>query len=227
MNEPLALRGVVRTYRSAAGDLPVLRGADLILAPGEIVALVAPSGTGKSTLLHLAGLLEKPDGGEVLIDGRDAGRLSDAERTSIRRDSIGFVYQFHHLLAEFSALENVVLPQMIAGVPRRRAAVRAKTLLESFGLGQRTGHLPGKLSGGEQQRVAIARALANAPAVILADEPTGNLDVGTADVVFAELLRMVRGQGVSALIATHNAELASRMDRTVTLREGLIVPFRG
>jgi lipoprotein-releasing system ATP-binding protein len=227
MNEPLALRGVVRTYRSAAGDLPVLRGADLILAPGEIVALVAPSGTGKSTLLHLAGLLEKPDGGEVLIAGRDAGRLSDAERTSIRRDSIGFVYQFHHLLAEFSALENVVLPQMIAGVPRRRAAVRAKTLLESFGLGQRTGHLPGKLSGGEQQRVAIARALANAPAVILADEPTGNLDVGTADVVFAELLRMVRGQGVSALIATHNAELASRMDRTVTLREGLIVPFRG
>jgi lipoprotein-releasing system ATP-binding protein len=223
MSEPLALRGVVRTYRSAAGDLPVLRGVDLLLAPGEIVALVAPSGTGKSTLLHLAGLLEKPDGGEVLVDGRDAGRLSDAERTAIRRDRIGFVYQFHHLLPEFSALENVVLPQMIAGVSRKQARARGKMLLESFGLGQRTGHLPGKLSGGEQQRVAIARALANAPAVILADEPTGNLDVGTADIVFAELLRMVRGQGVSALIATHNAELASRMDRTVTLRDGLIV----
>jgi lipoprotein-releasing system ATP-binding protein len=223
MSEPLALRGVVRTYRSAAGDLPVLRGVDLLLAPGEIVALVAPSGTGKSTLLHLAGLLEKPDGGEVLVDGRDAGQLSDAERTAIRRDRIGFVYQFHHLLPEFSALENVVLPQMIAGVSRKQARARGKMLLESFGLGQRTGHLPGKLSGGEQQRVAIARALANAPAVILADEPTGNLDVGTADIVFAELLRMVRGQGVSALIATHNAELASRMDRTVTLRDGLIV----
>jgi lipoprotein-releasing system ATP-binding protein len=219
------MSGVNRTYRSAAGDLPVLRGVDLTLAAGEIVALVAPSGTGKSTLLHLAGLLEKPDGGEVLIDGRDSGRLSDVERTAIRRDRIGFVYQFHHLLAEFTALENVVLPQMIAGTSRRAARLRAAMLLESFGLGARTGHLPGKLSGGEQQRVAIARALANAPAVILADEPTGNLDVGTADKVFAELLGIVRGQGVSALIATHNAELASRMDRTVTLRNGLIVPF--
>jgi lipoprotein-releasing system ATP-binding protein len=225
MSEPLVLSGVIRTYRSAAGDLPVLRGVDLSLAAGEIVALVAPSGTGKSTLLHLAGLLEKPDGGEVLIDGRDSGRLSDVERTAIRRDRIGFVYQFHHLLAEFTALENVVLPQMIAGTSRRAARSRATMLLESFGLGSRTGHLPGKLSGGEQQRVAIARALANAPAVILADEPTGNLDVGTADKVFAELLGIVRGQGVSALIATHNAELASRMDRTVTLRNGLIVNF--
>ncbi len=225
MSEPLVMSGVNRTYRSAAGDLPVLRGVDLTLAAGEIVALVAPSGTGKSTLLHLAGLLEKPDGGEVLIDGRDSGRLSDVERTAIRRDRIGFVYQFHHLLAEFTALENVVLPQMIAGTSRRAARLRAAMLLESFGLGARTGHLPGKLSGGEQQRVAIARALANAPAVILADEPTGNLDVGTADKVFAELLGIVRGQGVSALIATHNAELASRMDRTVTLRNGLIVPF--
>jgi lipoprotein-releasing system ATP-binding protein len=225
MSEPLALRGVVRTYRSAAGDLPVLRGADLTLNAGEIVALVAPSGTGKSTLLHLAGLLEKPDGGEVLIDGRDSGRLSDTQRTEIRRDRIGFVYQFHHLLAEFSALENVVLPQMIAGKSRKAASIRANMLLNSFGLGARIGHLPGKLSGGEQQRVAIARALANAPAVILADEPTGNLDVGTSDIVFTELLRIVRGQGVSALIATHNSELASRMDRTVTLRDGLIVPF--
>jgi lipoprotein-releasing system ATP-binding protein len=225
MSEPLVLSGVIRTYRSAAGELPVLRGANLALAAGEIVALVAPSGTGKSTLLHLAGLLEKPDGGEVLIDGRDSGRLSDVERTAIRRDRIGFVYQFHHLLAEFTALENVVLPQMIAGTPRRVARSRATMLLDSFGLGSRTAHLPGKLSGGEQQRVAIARALANAPAVILADEPTGNLDVGTADKVFAELLGIVRGQGVSALIATHNAELASRMDRTVTLRDGLIVDF--
>jgi lipoprotein-releasing system ATP-binding protein len=224
MSEPLALRGVGRVYRSDAGDLPVLRGADLTLARGEIVALVAPSGTGKSTLLHLAGLLEKPDSGTVLVDGRDAGTLSDAERTDIRRDRIGFVYQFHHLLAEFSALENVVLPQMIAGVPRRKARERALVLLESFGLEGRADHLPGKLSGGEQQRVAIARALANRPAVILADEPTGNLDVGTSGKVFSELLRIVRDHGVAALIATHNTELASRMDRVVTLREGRIVP---
>jgi lipoprotein-releasing system ATP-binding protein len=224
MSEPLALRGVGRVYRSDAGDLPVLRGADLTLARGEIVALVAPSGTGKSTLLHLAGLLEKPDSGTVLVDGRDAGTLSDAERTDIRRDRIGFVYQFHHLRAEFSALENVVLPQMIAGVPRRKARERALVLLESFGLEGRADHLPGKLSGGEQQRVAIARALANRPAVILADEPTGNLDVGTSGKVFSELLRIVRDHGVAALIATHNTELASRMDRVVTLREGRIVP---
>ena len=167
MSEPLALRGVSRTYRSDAGDLPVLRGVDLAVAAGEIVALVAPSGTGKSTLLHLAGLLEQPDGGQVLIDGRDCGALGDAERTAVRRLRVGFVYQFHHLLGEFSALENVVLPQMIAGVSRRDAALRARTLLESFGLGSRLGHLPGKLSGGEQQRVAIARALANKPGVLL------------------------------------------------------------
>ncbi len=224
MSEPLALRGVGRTYRSAAGDLPVLRGADLVLGRGEIVALVAPSGTGKSTLLHLAGLLEMPDAGAVLVDGADAGRLSDTERTRIRRDKIGFVYQFHHLLAEFSALENVVLPQMIAGVPRRSARARAGELLHAFGLSARADHLPGKLSGGEQQRVAIARSLANRPSVILADEPTGNLDVGTSDRVFGELLRIVRGQGVACLIATHNAELAGRMDRVVTLRDGLVVP---
>ncbi len=224
MSEPLALRGVGRTYRSAAGDLSVLRGADLVLERGEIVALVAPSGTGKSTLLHLAGLLEMPDAGAVFVDGVDAGRLSDTERTRIRRDKIGFVYQFHHLLAEFSALENVVLPQMIAGVPRRSARARAGELLDAFGLSARADHLPGKLSGGEQQRVAIARALANRPSVILADEPTGNLDVGTSDRVFGELLRIVRGQGVACLIATHNAELAGRMDRVVTLRDGLVVP---
>jgi lipoprotein-releasing system ATP-binding protein len=224
MNDPLSLRAVRRTYRSAAGDLPVLCGADLSLARGEIVALVAPSGTGKSTLLHLAGLLERPDGGAVLVDGVDAGGLGDTERTRIRRDRIGFVYQFHHLLAEFSALENVVLPQMIAGIGRAAARVRGEDLLDAFGLAARLDHLPGKLSGGEQQRVAIARALANNPAVILADEPTGNLDVGTSDREFSELLRIVRGQGVACLIATHNSELASRMDRVVTLRDGLVVP---
>jgi lipoprotein-releasing system ATP-binding protein len=224
MSEALELRGVGRVYRSPAGDLPVLRGADLQLARGEIVALVAPSGTGKSTLLHLAGLLEMPDSGAVFVEGLDAGRLSDQDRTRVRRDKIGFVYQFHHLLAEFSAMENVVLPQMIAGVPKRVARNRAAALLGAFGLASRVGHLPGKLSGGEQQRVAIARALANKPAVILADEPTGNLDTGTSDTVFTELLRIVREQGVAALIATHNVELASRMDRVVTLKDGLVVP---
>jgi len=215
---------VVRTFRSGGGTLPVLCGADFALRSGEIVALVAPSGAGKSTLLHLAGLLEKPDGGQVLFNGRDAGALGDGERTAIRRDGIGFVYQFHHLLGEFSALENVVLPQMIAGKTRRAAEPRARALLEAFGLGSRVDHLPGKLSGGEQQRVAIARAMANAPRVLLADEPTGNLDVATAAVVFEQLLHAVRAQGLAALIATHNPELAARMDRTVTLREGKVVP---
>jgi lipoprotein-releasing system ATP-binding protein len=225
MSEALALRGVARTYRGEGGDVPVLRGVDLVLRAGEIVALVAPSGTGKSTLLHLAGLLEQPDAGAVLIGGADCGRLSDAERTTIRRLQVGFVYQFHHLLAEFSALENVLLPQMIAGATRRAGVARARGLLESFGLGARAGHLPGKLSGGEQQRVAIARALANAPSVLLADEPTGNLDVGTSDVVFMELLKTVRAQGVAALVATHNMELAARMDRVVTLKDGKVVPI--
>jgi lipoprotein-releasing system ATP-binding protein len=223
VSDPLVLKGVVRTYRSGGGALPVLRGADLVLRAGEIVALVAPSGAGKSTLLHMAGLLEKPDDGQVFIGGREAGTLSDRQRTALRRDSIGFVYQFHHLLAEFSALENVVLPQMIAGVKRRDAERRASALLAGFGLGARESHLPGRLSGGEQQRVAIARALANAPKLLLADEPTGNLDVNTAGVVFEELLRVVREQGVAALIATHNPDLAARMDRTVTLRDGHVV----
>ena len=223
MSEALALRAVRRTYRSGGGALTVLASADLSLAAGEIVALVAPSGAGKSTLLHLAGLLEKPDGGAVFVGGRDAGALSDAERTAIRRDSIGFVYQFHHLLAEFSALENVMLPQMIADTPRPKAEARARDLLGALGLGKRLAHLPGKLSGGEQQRVAIARALANAPRVLLADEPTGNLDAGTAASVFDELLATVRGHGVAALIATHNPEIAARMDRIVTLRDGRVV----
>jgi lipoprotein-releasing system ATP-binding protein len=221
---PLHLRGVERRFRTAAGELAVLRGADLALQAGEIVALVAPSGTGKSTLLHLAGLLERPDGGEVLVEGRAAGTLGDAERTAIRRSTIGFVYQFHHLLPEFTALENVALPQMIAGVARGAAETRARALLASFGLAGREGHRPGRLSGGEQQRVAIARALANGPRVLLADEPTGNLDVGTSGLVFEELLRAVRGQGVAALIATHNPDLAARMDRVVTLRDGQVVP---
>ena len=227
MSSPLVLRDVRRTYRTEAGELPVLRGADLALRGGEIVALVAPSGAGKSTLLHLAGLLERPDGGSVLVDGIDAGALPDAARTAIRRDTIGFVYQFHHLLGEFTALENVVLPQMIAGKPRRVAVARAMELLSSFGLEPRAGHLPGKLSGGEQQRVAIARALANAPDVLLADEPTGNLDVNTAGVVFDELLAMVRRENLAALIATHNPDLAARMDRTVTLRDGRVVEVAG
>ena len=220
---PLRLDGVGRSYRSGESDLHVLQGVELTLRAGEIVALVAPSGTGKSTLLHVAGLLERPDVGAVLVDGRDAGRLPDGERTAIRRDRIGFVYQSHQLLAEFTALENVVLPQMVAGVSRSKARERAAGLLTQFGLERRLGHLPGKLSGGEKQRVAIARALANAPGLLLADEPTGNLDVGTSDVVFEELLQMVRSQGVAALIATHNTVLAARMDRRVTLADGRVV----
>lgn len=225
MVDALVLQNVQRIYRTEAGELPVLRDVSLTLRAGEIVALVAPSGAGKSTLLHLAGLLEQPDAGTVSILGRDAGALPDMDRTAIRRDSIGFVYQFHHLLGEFTALENVILPQLIAGKPRAEAAARAHTLLTTFGLAERENHLPGKLSGGEQQRVAIARALANAPALLLADEPTGNLDVATAAIVFGELLAVVRTQNVAALIATHNPELAARMDRTITLRDGKIVPY--
>jgi lipoprotein-releasing system ATP-binding protein len=219
----LVLDGLRRTYKTEGGNLTVLDGASLTLARGEIVALVAPSGSGKSTLLHLAGLLEKPDGGKVLIDGRDAGALGDEARTAIRLKTIGMVYQFHHLLPEFTALENVALPQMIAGVVKRDAERRGMELLDKLGLAGRRDHLPGKLSGGEQQRVAIARALANRPALLLADEPTGNLDVGTADVVFNELLRVVRSENVAALIATHNPELAGRMDRMLTLRDGKLV----
>jgi lipoprotein-releasing system ATP-binding protein len=218
----LRLADVHRRYRTEAGELAVLRGADLELARGEIVALVAPSGTGKSTLLHLAGLLERPDEGEVFVEGRAAGNLSDNDRTAIRRTTIGFVYQFHHLLPEFTAEENVVLPQLAAGVARAGARERARQLLGSFGLESRVNHRPGKLSGGEQQRVAIARALANCPRILLADEPTGNLDTGTSALVFEELLQAVRGQGVAALIATHNPDLAARMDRTLTLHEGKI-----
>ena len=225
MADALEMHAVTRSFRSGDGMLPVLRGIDLALRAGEIVALVAPSGTGKSTLLHLAGLLERPDSGQVMVAGQDAGALADAERTAIRRDRIGFVYQSHHLLGEFTAAENVMLPQMIAGRSRTDAAARAATLLDAFGLQSRSRHLPGKLSGGEQQRVAIARALANQPAVLLADEPTGNLDVATASLVFEELLQTVRLHGVAALIATHNPDLAARMDRTVSLHDGRIVEY--
>jgi lipoprotein-releasing system ATP-binding protein len=219
----LQLKNLVRTYKSESEALTVLDGANLDLRRGEIVALVAPSGSGKSTLLHLAGLLEKPDGGAVIINGADAGTLGDTERTNIRLHTIGIVYQFHHLLAEFSALENVVLPQMIAGKSKAEAEKRAMELLTKLGLAARADHLPGKLSGGEQQRVAIARALANAPALLLADEPTGNLDVATAEIVFSELLRIVRSENVAALIATHNPELAKRMDRQLTLAGGKLI----
>ena len=221
----LTMRGVERRYRSGDAELAVLRGADLSVQAGEVVALVAQSGTGKSTLLHLAGLLERPDAGEIVIGGRRADALSEAERTQTRRLRIGFVYQAHHLLAEFTALENVVLPQLIANVTRREATGRARELLTAFGLGHREGHLPGKLSGGEQQRVAVARALANRPSVLLADEPTGNLDMATSDIVFAELLRVAREHGVAAVIATHNRELAARMDRVMTLRDGKVAPL--
>ncbi|MBM3626405.1 MAG: ABC transporter ATP-binding protein [Alphaproteobacteria bacterium] len=225
MSEPaLELDAVVRRYRQAGGALEILRGASLRLMPGEAVALVGPSGAGKSTLLHVAGLLEAPDGGRVLVDGQDGGRLGDRDRTLLRRRALGFVYQFHHLLPEFSALENVIVPQMIAGRPRREAERRAAELLGRVGLSARAGHRPGRLSGGEQQRVAIVRAIANAPRVLLADEPTGNLDPGTASGVYEELVRLVRETGLAVLMATHNPELAARMDRIVRLQDGVLVP---
>jgi lipoprotein-releasing system ATP-binding protein len=219
----LALAGLERTYMQGDNALCVLRGVDLELPPGQIVGLVGPSGAGKSTLLHIAGLLEKPNAGAVHVCGVDTTGLDDRARTAIRRRDIGFVYQFHHLLPEFTALENVVLPQRVAGLPRREAEERASELLVFLGLGERQNHRPGELSGGEQQRVAIARAVANAPRILLADEPTGNLDPDTAEHVFDILLKLVYGTGLAALIATHNLEFASRMDRRVTLKEGKLV----
>jgi lipoprotein-releasing system ATP-binding protein len=218
----LALARVERRYRQGSGFLEILRGADLSVSPGELVALVAPSGTGKSTLLHVAGLLEKPDGGEVFIAGAPTAAMDDAGRTRLRRVEIGFVYQFHHLLPEFSALENVVMPQLIRGLTKQEAGARARELLQFLGLAERLDHRPAELSGGEQQRVAIARAVANAPRLLLADEPTGNLDPHTAGNVFATLVSIVRASGLAALIATHNMDLAARMDRRVTIRDGLI-----
>jgi lipoprotein-releasing system ATP-binding protein len=225
MNEPtavLSLRDIKRTFVQGDRRLEVLQGIELDMRAGEIVALVGQSGSGKSTLLHIAGLLERPSDGEVVVDGKSAGTASDRERTELRRRFLGFVYQYHHLLPEFSALENVMLPQMLNGQSRRAARRRASELLAMVQLEARGDHRPGRLSGGEQQRVAIARAVANAPRVLLADEPTGNLDGATADVVFRQLLALVRETGMAALIATHNPDLAGRMDRTVTLKDGVL-----
>ena len=221
MNSPvLALRGVERIYKTEAGPLPVLRGVDIDVYPGEVVGLIGPSGSGKSSLLHSAGLLEHPDGGLVALEGRDCSKLSERARTRIRLGTVGFVYQFHHLLPEFSALENVAMPMTIAGKSRKEADGRAKELLESLGLGHRLNHQPAQMSGGEQQRVAIARALANRPKLLLADEPTGNLDPATSSTVFQALYQVCREQGVAAIIATHNMELARYMDRVVALKDG-------
>src|SRR5215831_2646897 len=219
----LFMQDVERYYRQGDETVHVLNGVELALWSGQSVALVAPSGAGKSTLLHIAGLLEHADHGDVYILGRSTAILPDHERTRIRRNEIGFVYQSHHLLPEFSALENVMLPQMIRGFSRAEAKVRAVELLEYLGLGRRLNHRPAELSGGEQQRVAIARAVANAPRVLLADEPTGNLDVHTAEHVFGALTQLVRASGLAAVIATHNMDLAARMDRRVTLRDGKII----
>lgn len=225
MSDPvLRLEGIEKRYNPGQpGEIAVLRGAQASLAAGEIVALVAPSGAGKSTLLHIAGLLDTADAGSVSVGGRDLEGTSDRVRTAARRDQIGFVYQFHHLLPEFTAAENIILPQLAAGVPRTDARSRAAELLARVGLEARASHRPAELSGGEQQRVALCRALANSPSVLLADEPTGNLDPVTSELVFETLTELVRGGGVGALIATHNLELAARMDRTLRLADGVLV----
>jgi lipoprotein-releasing system ATP-binding protein len=219
----LRLERLERAYTQGNRRIDVLKGADASFYPGETVALLGPSGAGKSTLLHMAGLLERPDSGAVIVNGVDCVTLSDNEQTRMRRMEIGFVYQFHHLLPEFSALENVVLPQLILGASRDEAETRAKDLLRTLGLEERWDHRPAELSGGEQQRVAIARAIANNPKVLLADEPTGNLDPHTAERVFEELLKLVRQSDVAALVATHNLDLAARMDRVLRLVDGLLV----
>jgi lipoprotein-releasing system ATP-binding protein len=225
MSEPvLSLKGVERTYRSGDKVLSVLRGVDLDLYPGQMVGLIGPSGSGKSSLLHAAGLLERPNAGQVVIGGRDCTGLREAARTAMRLNQIGFVYQFHHLLAEFSALDNVALPQMIAGQSQKAARAHAEDLLSRLGLAERLDHQPAQLSGGEQQRVAIARALANRPRILLADEPTGNLDPTTSAQVFSGLLSLVKDTGVAALIATHNMDLAKPMDRVLMLKDGVLVP---
>jgi lipoprotein-releasing system ATP-binding protein len=218
----LRLAGIERRFRQGDAWLEVLRGVELVLAPGQVMALVGPSGSGKSTLLQIAGLLERPDGGEVYVAGKACGRLADAQRTQIRREHLGFVYQFHHLLPEFSALENVMLPQMLAGANRASAQARARELLRALGLAEREEHRPARLSGGEQQRVAIARAMANRPAVLLADEPTGNLDEETARAVFVALAAAARETAAALLVATHNAELAERADGICRLHNGLV-----
>ncbi|BBE34929.1 ABC transporter ATP-binding protein [Sphingosinicella microcystinivorans] len=226
MSDVLAVKGLARSFHQGGAVIEVLRGVDLSVAPGEIVALLGPSGSGKSTMLQAIGLLEGGFDGSIVIDGRPAEKLSAHERTEVRRDKLGFVYQFHHLLPDFNALENVVLPQLIAGRDPLAAADKAKALLTDLGLGQRLDHRPSQLSGGEQQRVAVARALANEPVLVLADEPTGNLDETTAQRVLAEFLRVVRSHNSAALIATHNTVLAKQMDRTVELHEGQLVEAR-
>ncbi|OHC75483.1 MAG: ABC transporter [Rhodospirillales bacterium RIFCSPLOWO2_12_FULL_58_28] len=224
MSKPvLRLDGVKRVFEQGKTVLEVLRGVDLEIREGQTLALVGPSGSGKSTLLHVAGLLEKADCGEVTICGETASSLNDDARTRLRRHNIGFVYQYHHLLPEFTALENIMIPQIIAGISRSEATMRAAEMLEWLGLAKRATHRPARLSGGEQQRVAIGRALANTPRLLLADEPTGNLDPETAGDVFEVLIKLVRGAGLAAVIATHNPDLAARMDRIVSLRDGLLV----
>jgi len=226
MNEPvLELRGIEKGYKlGKPGEVRVSRGADLTIGRGEVVALVAPSGAGKSTLLHIAGLLDTPNSGEVRIGGEEMSGRSDRRRTAVRRSEVGFIYQFHHLLPEFSAAENVILPQLANGAGQAAAAARAADLLARVGIADRADHRPAALSGGEQQRVAFCRALANQPRLLLADEPTGNLDPETSERVFATLMDVVRETGLSALIATHNLELAARMDRVVRLDAGRIIP---
>jgi lipoprotein-releasing system ATP-binding protein len=223
MSEALAVAGLTRAFSQGGRTIAVLRGVDLAIRPGEIVALLGPSGSGKSTLLQAVGLLEGGFGGAIRIAGEDAARLDDDGRTRLRREALGFVYQFHHLLPDFTALENVVLPQLVRGSDPAPAEARARALLDRLGLAERLDHRPAQLSGGEQQRVAVARALANRPALVLADEPTGNLDEATAERVFAEFLRLVREEGAAALVATHNERLAARMDRTVRLHDGVVV----
>ena len=224
MSSPvLELRGVERSYKTAAGPIQVLRGVNLTIAPGQIVGLIGPSGSGKSSLLHAAGLLEHLDGGKILIDGQDCSQMNDRQRTATRLLTLGFIYQFHHLLPELSALENVALPLMIAGISRTAANARSRALLTEMGLAERLTHQPAQLSGGEQQRVAVARALANHPKLLLADEPTGNLDPATSGSVFQSLYKVARAEGASALIATHNMELARYMDRVFALKDGVLV----
>ena len=222
MSEVLALTDLRRSFVQGGVEIQVLRGVNLAVQPGEIVALLGPSGSGKSTLLQAVGLLEGGFEGSIRLNGVEVATLKEAERTDARRDQLGFVYQFHHLLPDFSALENVILAQLVHGAKRADAQTRAETLLGALGLAARLTHRPSKLSGGEQQRVAVARALANKPALVLADEPTGNLDEGTADIVFAEFLRLVREEGSAALVATHNERIAAKMDRILRLHEGVI-----
>ena len=225
MTAVLELRDIVREYQSEAGTLRVLQEANLTLNSGELVGLVGPSGSGKSTLLHTAGLLEKAEGGAVLLEGEDCMALNDAGRTTLRREKLGFVYQFHHLLPEFDARDNVAMPLMVGGMSRKQARVKAEELLADMGLSDRMRHQPGQMSGGEQQRVAIARALVNDPRLIIADEPTGNLDPATTERVFQSLIRMARSEGAAVLIATHNMALIKHMDRVLTLKDGKLTDF--